>query len=153
MTEATNIPAPRVPLIDRTGSITREWYQFFLVLFNRLGGGTGVDGDKGDITVSNSGNTFTIDPGTISTSHLGGDITPAGKALIDDLSAALQRETLGIDASVIPYTVGDISKWDGNVDPGEVDEALDQLALRTKTLEGSEQADPSFVSLVKWGVD
>jgi len=38
---ATNITPPRVPLIDqRTGLIAREWYRFFLNLFNLTGGGT-----------------------------------------------------------------------------------------------------------------
>jgi len=36
----TNIPAPRVPLIDdRTGLMSREWYRFFLNLFNLTGDG------------------------------------------------------------------------------------------------------------------
>jgi hypothetical protein len=38
---ATNITPPRVALIDqRTGLIAREWYRFFLNLFNLTGGGT-----------------------------------------------------------------------------------------------------------------
>jgi len=38
---ATNITPPRVPLIDqRTGLMSREWYRFFLNLFNLTGGGT-----------------------------------------------------------------------------------------------------------------
>jgi hypothetical protein len=37
----TNITPPRVPLIDeRTGLISREWYRFFLNLFNLTGGGS-----------------------------------------------------------------------------------------------------------------
>jgi hypothetical protein len=37
----TNIPAPRVPLIDeRTGLMSREWYRFFFNLFNLTGGGS-----------------------------------------------------------------------------------------------------------------
>lgn len=37
----TNITPPRVPLIDqRTGLISREWYRFFLNLFNLTGAGT-----------------------------------------------------------------------------------------------------------------
>jgi hypothetical protein len=37
----TNIPAPRVPLIDeRTGLMAREWYRFFFNLFNLTGGGS-----------------------------------------------------------------------------------------------------------------
>jgi len=36
----TNIPAPRVPIIDeRTGLLSREWYRFFFNLFNLTGGG------------------------------------------------------------------------------------------------------------------
>jgi hypothetical protein len=37
----TKIPAPRVPLIDaNTGLISREWYRFFLNLFDLTGAGT-----------------------------------------------------------------------------------------------------------------
>lgn len=36
----TNIPAPRVPIIDeRTGLLSREWYRFFFNLFNLTGNG------------------------------------------------------------------------------------------------------------------
>lgn len=36
----TNIPAPRVPIVDeRTGLASREWYRFFFNLFNLTGGG------------------------------------------------------------------------------------------------------------------
>lgn len=36
----TNITPPRVPIIDeRTGLISREWYRFFVNLFNLTGGG------------------------------------------------------------------------------------------------------------------
>ncbi len=37
----TNIPAPRVPIIDaRTGLMSREWYRFFLNLFTLTGNGS-----------------------------------------------------------------------------------------------------------------
>lgn len=40
MLNVTNIPAPRVPLLDtRTGLISREWYRFFFNLFNLTGAG------------------------------------------------------------------------------------------------------------------
>jgi hypothetical protein len=61
------------------------------------GGGGGIsDGDKGDVTVSSSGTVWTIDAGVVTTTKMGGDVTTAGKALLDDADAAAQRTTLGL---------------------------------------------------------
>lgn len=50
----------------------------------------------GDVTAPAGSNTTTIATGAVSTSKLGGDITTAGKALLDDIDAAAQRTTLGL---------------------------------------------------------
>jgi len=47
----------------------------------------------------------------------------------------LSGSDLIINESDIPYTPSDVSDWSGSVDPGDVNDALDQLASRTTNLE------------------
>lgn len=54
-----------------------------------------ADANYGDVTVSSGGTVIAINAGVVSTTELGGDITAAGKALLDDANAAAQRTTLG----------------------------------------------------------
>lgn len=68
-------------------------------IVSATGGGSLTDGDKGDVVVSASGTVWTVDAGVISTSKMGGDVTSAGKALLDDADAAAQRATLGLSST------------------------------------------------------
>ena len=59
-------------------------------------GGSGVtDGNKGDISVTGSGATWTVNPSAITTTKMGGDVTTPGKALLTAADAATQKSLIG----------------------------------------------------------
>jgi hypothetical protein len=59
--------------------------------------------------------------------------SPASKKItVDDLLVGMAP-----DASDITYTPGTATDWDSDTDPGDLDDALDQLAERVDDLEGA----------------
>jgi len=52
----TQIPAPRVPLINAdTGLISREWFRFFNYVYEQLGAGTGYAQSSADVSYDEGG--------------------------------------------------------------------------------------------------
>lgn len=69
-------------------TVTAQWSVSGQVTFQR----TAL---SGDVVASANSNQTTISPGAVNTAKLGGDITAAGKAILDDATATDQRTTLG----------------------------------------------------------
>lgn len=65
-------------------------------------------------------------------------ITKQNTGAVENLRLAVT----GADSTVTTYTPADNSKWNSSADPGDVNDALDQLADRVKTLETSGGPSP-----------
>lgn len=94
-----------------------------------------IDGDKGDLTISNSGLEWSINPDTVDFSKMqnistdvllgrasvgSGNIeeitcTAAGRALLDDVNAASQRTTLGLGNAATATIGTEVLAYDANL--------------------------------------
>jgi hypothetical protein len=76
-------------VVTDSTSITANWSTAGQVAFQRAA-------LTGDVTATSNSNATTIANGVVSTAKMGGDVTTAGKALLDDADASAQRTTLGL---------------------------------------------------------
>lgn len=135
------------PVGQRQGSrISRPWYDWALWVSQQITGlldGDGVVIPPGTITFTQTDVVLgRKSPGA----GVGEEITFTDQAqqLADDTSFAQMRATLGIDASTTPYTPSDVGYWGGS-DPGEVDDALNYLALNGVHVPTTLAADEKFL--------
>jgi len=120
----TNITPPRVPMMDaRTGLISREWYRFFLNLFQLTGSGTNqvslVDLQIGPpgLTVEDLPSPITDVPPSVSTSELAAslnDVRQELQTLPPVVSATSSSATVYGSAPVVEtadFSVGSTDVW------------------------------------------
>jgi len=124
MLNVTNIPAPRVSIIDeRTGLISREWYRFFLNLFTLVGQGNnqtslddlqvGPPAQNINILVSGSSTDLAPLPAPITSIADNQALLPAnlqlpvdnGQALLPSVVQALVQSYADLAPPVIPPSI------------------------------------------------
>ena len=113
----TNLPSARVEFIDpRTGLMSREWYRFFLNLFNLTGGGNNAaslddlqlappsipnisGGGSGTVT------SVAVSGGTTGLTTSGGPITSSGTITFGGTLAVASGGTGAITAAAAPFAL------------------------------------------------
>jgi len=115
MLNTTQIPAPRVPLIDeRTGTISREWFRFLNNLYTILGGGDGIinpiNGGTGTNVVPTNGQLLIGDTGKYKLNTLtqgtGINVTNgAGSITVNVANTGVVAGSYGTNSSVPNYAV------------------------------------------------
>lgn len=115
MLNTTQIPAPRVPLLDeRTGTISREWFRFLNNLYTILGGGNGIigptNGGTGVGTLPTDGQLLIGDAGAYTlgtlTEGTGIDVTNGpGSISVAITDTGVTAGTYGTASSVPTYAV------------------------------------------------
>lgn len=131
----TQIPAPRVPVLDaRTGLMSREWYLFFVNLYNLSGSGQNaisltdvqvgpsdsalttfqadVDSTFQALESAPSLNSFTADQINLATSIQGLQEAPSNNALLSTIAKLMsdaQALALSLDGNALLSAVTDLS--------------------------------------------
>ena len=111
----TNLPSARVEFIDpRTGLMSREWYRFFLNLFNLTGGGnnqTSLDDLQlapPSVPVSSGSGTVTsvdVSGGSTGLTFSGGPITTSGTITMNGILAIGYGGTGSATAAAAPFAL------------------------------------------------
>jgi hypothetical protein len=135
MLNITNIPAPRVQIIDeRTGFMSREWYLFFLNLYNLTGSGSNdvslqdlqlspqadyPHDDSSDLTQNSEFGALYASPsavGTIASLNFDGDPTAGG--VIYGNGIALAATPAGVSGQILTSQGSLSPKWANTGDLG-----------------------------------
>lgn len=114
----------------------------------KIGGGSGPNVEVGDRLTCNTDSTSAGTHASVGANwditqvNLDGAVigpasaTDGGVARFDGTSGKVLKNGPPVDAGETTYTPATDADWDGSADPGNVDEALDQLAERVADLEG-----------------
>jgi hypothetical protein len=125
MLNTTQIPAPRVPLIDeRTGTISREWFRFLNNLYTILGDGNGIvnpnNGGTGTNAIPEDGQLLIGDTGKykLNTLTQGTGINvanSAGSITVNVANTGVVAGSYGTSSGVANYSVNAQGKLTSSV--------------------------------------